>query len=260
MDVINHIIDPPDEFNYEPHSHIKTEAIFTEGLHPQSLAIDLQTFDEEFFKQANSVTDIEPIKDSATTIKTTPEASRPSSPKRKSSAESVKSILKSSPTSPTPPNRQSAKSNSTQRQSSAGSEKRTASPRGTSAGSSRLGSSGSVRSASSGRRSASVKSATSRKTVKSAEKVDESVKEPEEPPEIDDRIVAWNSTPANVAMQQHILRHKHAQKGASFDVDAILAGRREEEHGKVRKRFYWSFLSGLYGDLTPVKSSRNLLL
>ena len=52
-DIVHHIIHPVDQFNYPPAADIEDQAnstIFNEALHQGSLAIDIQIFDEEFFK------------------------------------------------------------------------------------------------------------------------------------------------------------------------------------------------------------------
>ncbi len=60
-DVIDKIINPPDEYNYPPHVDIteKAEAIFDDSLNPESIALCVQPFEDEFFKDvADKIKDL----------------------------------------------------------------------------------------------------------------------------------------------------------------------------------------------------------
>ena len=230
MDVISHIIDPPEQFRYEPHPAIKTEAIFTEGLHPRSLAIDLQTFDEEFFKQANSVTDLSKGDGDGDNI---PSKSPPRSPSIKSQASDVKSEasgIKSPPGTPEPslPPTPKIKSQSTASAKSDRSAKSKTPVDDKDNQSQRTGSANSVKS------SGSQKSVRSEKSVSMVDAKSETKSEAKcESPVIEEKkILAWNPTPACIDMQKHVIRHEAAQGGVGFDVNTILDGERGQSFGE----------------------------
>ena len=241
MDIIQDILQPPNQFQYSKEApKIPLEAIFNEGLHLKSLAIDVQTFDEQFFKEANAQIKEDSISkpNSAASSKSNvaksdkgasakSSRSRADSPSKPGSADNIAKRESAGLES-----RESSASKKSVRidssKSNAGSEKSQESTVniptfGADAdGFQANGDTAELPAVGTERFQIRADSATSmkeKKTTKPGKK--DSVPTP--PP---GAVKAWNVTPSSIMMQQHILRHQQSQAAASFDVDAVVQGRR----------------------------------
>ena len=207
-DVIENIVNPPEEFQYPPKVDIReksVEQIFHEALDMRSMAVDIHAYDASFFEEALQSRLSHHRTNSATNAKRNTSAkSNVSSAKSRTQKKSVRIMDgKSSGDNVSQPASKPGSANSSRANSATKSQGRV---------NSATKSQQRLNSANSSQRANSAKSVVSI--------IDDACDDKE------DAVLAWNKTPFCVAMQKHALRHQPSEKNVQLDVAKICAGDR----------------------------------
>ena len=204
MDVVDPIVKPPEQFDYEPEQSFITQAntLFSGILCSSSLAMDIEIFDEVFFKDVleKNRNKVNQQKQKQNTIKNSKGVS---SGKGCSQGSSAKSDASSRGIS-TPHDSQRSTSPVSR---TATSVKTSSMPNS---------------------RTGSVVTKDNSKSAVSSKPMSSEVTELH----LEDPVAAWNNTPSFISMQRHVLKHDGFATGASVNVEAILKGDRTQFGGQ----------------------------